>query len=100
MASPGKSRADGFLAKQHRLLIDGEERDNLSGDRIDVVDAATGLIMSSVPAGGAEDVDSVVRAARASFDDGRWRFMSTARDERRRPVRLLRTKSVFVQLDG
>ncbi len=54
------------------LMIDGEEVEAASGARLDVVNPADGSVIGTVPAGGAEDVDRAVRAARAAFEEGPW----------------------------
>ena len=41
-----------------------------------VVDPATGMVISSMADGGAQDVDAAVKAARAAFENGPWRSMS------------------------
>jgi phenylacetaldehyde dehydrogenase len=54
------------------MLIGGDWRDAASGHTIDVRDPATGEIITSVPDGGAADVDAAVRAARAAFESAEW----------------------------
>ena len=65
-----------FLARKHQLFIDGRWTDAASGARRDVVDPATGMVISSMADGGAQDVDAAVKAARAAFESGPWRSMS------------------------
>jgi phenylacetaldehyde dehydrogenase len=50
-----------------RLLIGGERVDAASGERLDVLDPATGELLATVPAAGAADVDAAVAAARAAL---------------------------------
>ncbi len=57
-----------FLAEPHRLLIDGAWVEGSS--RITTHDPATGLPIVTVSAGGAEEIDAAVRAARAAFKGG------------------------------
>ncbi|MEZ4562741.1 MAG: aldehyde dehydrogenase family protein [Thermomicrobiales bacterium] len=64
-----------FVQKEHRLLIDGEWTPAASGETFEVFDPATGEVLARVAAGGAEDIDRAVRAARRAFDDGPWRTM-------------------------
>lgn len=52
------------------LLIGGEERPAASGDLFETRDPATGEVIAELAAGGAEDVDAAVRAARKAFDGG------------------------------
>lgn len=69
-----------FMARQHRLLIDGGWCDARSGKRFDVFDPATGKVIAAVAEGTAADIDRAVRAARRSFETGVWRSMRA--DER------------------
>jgi 4-(gamma-glutamylamino)butanal dehydrogenase len=55
-----------------QAFIDGAFRDAHSGETFETLNPATGRPITTVAAGGAEDVDDAVRAARRSFDDGRW----------------------------
>ncbi len=64
-----------YLARRHKLLIDGRWLDGQSGETIDVLDPATGLVVATVPAGGAADVGLAVAAARQAFEHGAWRKM-------------------------
>lgn len=54
------------------MIIGGEEVEAASGERLTVVNPATGRAIAEVPAGGAEDVDRAVRAAKTAFDEGPW----------------------------
>jgi phenylacetaldehyde dehydrogenase len=54
------------------MLIDGERVPAHSGRTLSVQDPATEAVIAEVPAGGAEDVDAAVRAARAAFEGRRW----------------------------
>src|SRR5688572_33509595 len=55
-----------------QAFIDGGFRDAASGETFDTENPATGETITSVAAGGQEDIDRAVAAARRSFDDGRW----------------------------
>ena len=48
-----------------------------------VIDPATGEQVATAASGSAADVDRAVQAARAAFDDGRWRFLAPLEQERR-----------------
>lgn len=52
--------------------IDGAYRPAISGKTFDTVNPATGLVIGSVAACGAADVDLAVSKAREAFEDGRW----------------------------
>ena len=60
-----------FLGRPHELLIGGRWTSAQSGESIATADPATGLVLTSVAAGGAGDVDWAVRAARQAFR-GPW----------------------------
>ncbi|GHB73410.1 aldehyde dehydrogenase [Streptomyces viridiviolaceus] len=49
-----------------------------SDETFSAVDPGTGEVTTEIPAGGTEDVDSAVRAARRAFDDERWSRLSGA----------------------
>ncbi|HSL98063.1 MAG TPA: aldehyde dehydrogenase family protein, partial [Candidatus Deferrimicrobiaceae bacterium] len=55
-----------------KAFIDGRFVDAASGETFATENPATGEVIAQVAAGGAEDVDRAVRAARGAFDDGRW----------------------------
>ncbi|WP_137929675.1 aldehyde dehydrogenase family protein [Mesorhizobium comanense] len=64
-----------FLKRRHQLFIGGKTCEAADGARRDVVDPATGKIISSVADAGSQDVDLAVRAARQAFDNGPWTRM-------------------------
>jgi acyl-CoA reductase-like NAD-dependent aldehyde dehydrogenase len=71
-----------FLAKgRFGHLIDGETV--VSSETFAVYDPATGREFARCAAGTAEDVDRAARAARAAFEDGRWRNLEPLEKERR-----------------
>ena len=76
-----KSQAEG-LSFRNRAFIDGRYVDAASGKSFDCVNPANGKVLTQVAACESEDVDRAVRAARAAFDDGRWRGQSPARRKR------------------
>ena len=61
-----------------QAFIDGSFRDAASGATFATENPATGQVLAHVAAGGPEDVDRAVAAARRSFDDGRWSRMAPA----------------------
>lgn len=67
--------------KPDKMLINGRWMDSASGGAIDVMNPATGERLATVPDGTAEDVNRAVRAARESFEDGRWRDLLPSRKE-------------------
>lgn len=74
---PDALRAD-LAAAPRKLLIDGDFHDARTGHVLDVIDPATGAKFAEAAAGGAEDIDLAVKAARRAFDDGRWTGLTPA----------------------
>ncbi len=64
------------LHVEGRMFVDGDYRDAADGRTFESVTPRDGSVLTSVARGGAADVDAAVRAARAAFDDGRWRGMA------------------------
>ncbi|RWR50724.1 aldehyde dehydrogenase [Sinirhodobacter huangdaonensis] len=62
----------GSLMLRNQCWIDGGFVPAASGARFESVNPATGLALTDVARGGAEDIDRAVRAARRAFEDGRW----------------------------
>lgn len=60
------------------LFIGGAGRAAADGRRFAKLNPATGAVLGEVAQGAAEDIDAAVRAARAAFEDKRWRGMSMA----------------------
>jgi acyl-CoA reductase-like NAD-dependent aldehyde dehydrogenase len=59
-----------------KLFINGEWREASDGERRDVINPATGTVVSSIAWATAADVDAAVAAARAAFDKGDWSKLS------------------------
>jgi acyl-CoA reductase-like NAD-dependent aldehyde dehydrogenase len=57
------------------MVIGGKPVDASDGRTFESFDPSTGKAFVEVPRGGAADIDAAVSAARASFDDGRWRSL-------------------------
>jgi 5-carboxymethyl-2-hydroxymuconic-semialdehyde dehydrogenase len=55
-----------------RHYVDGAFCESAGGGTFETVDPATGDVLADVAAGGPEDVDAAVRAARRAFDEGPW----------------------------
>jgi phenylacetaldehyde dehydrogenase len=66
------SSAKAFIARKHKLLIDGNWVDAKSGKTFAVYDPSNGQQIAQVADGGAEDIDLAVKAARRAFEDGPW----------------------------
>jgi gamma-glutamyl-gamma-aminobutyraldehyde dehydrogenase len=61
-----------------QAFIDGRFSDAASGETFETENPATGEAITRVAAGGQEDIDRAVAAARRAFDDGRWSRMAPA----------------------
>lgn len=72
-AETAETKAKVFLQTPRRMLIGDEWVHASSGETLEVEDPCTGRVIGHVPAGGPEDVDRAVRAARASFESRIWR---------------------------
>jgi len=70
-----------FLARKHKLCINGQGVDARDGGTLPVLNPATGTVLCHVPAGGSDDVDAAVQAARSAFNGG-WHKMRPADRER------------------
>jgi acyl-CoA reductase-like NAD-dependent aldehyde dehydrogenase len=58
------------------MLVGGELVQSESGERLDVLNPATGEVITTTPAGEEADVARAVGAARRAFEDGPWRTLS------------------------
>ncbi len=61
-----------FIAKTHKILINGKWVEAASGKTFPTYNPATGEVLSRVAEGDKEDVNRAVKAARAAFDSGPW----------------------------
>src|SRR4029077_17258992 len=67
-----------FISKTHKMLINGKWVDAASGKTFPTYNPATGDVLANVAEGDQEDVNRAVRAARAAFEEGPWRKMTTS----------------------
>lgn len=65
-----------MLARKHKMLIDGEWVEAMSGQTIAIEDPATEEVIAHVPDGDSHDVDKAVKAARRAFENPAWRQMT------------------------
>jgi phenylacetaldehyde dehydrogenase len=65
-----------------QLLIDGHWCDAQGGATLDIVDPSDGSLIARAAAGGAQDVDAAVGAARRAFDSGAWPTLKPAQRAR------------------
>src|SRR5579863_1566129 len=61
-----------FVARKHKILINGKWTDSASGKTFPTFNPATGEVLSQVAEGDREDIDRAVKAARAAFESGPW----------------------------
>jgi phenylacetaldehyde dehydrogenase len=64
-----------FVARRHKLLIDGQWVDARSGNAFAVFDPSNGQKIAQVAEGGAEDIALAVEAARRAFEGSPWAKM-------------------------
>ncbi|HEV2177343.1 MAG TPA: aldehyde dehydrogenase family protein [Terriglobia bacterium] len=64
--------------KPGKLFIDGKPADGASGKKIDVINPATGQLLTTVERGETEDVNRAVAAARRAFEGGPWPKMNAS----------------------
>lgn len=76
--TPITSDAKSFLEKPHTHFVNGAPMASSGGGRIDVVNPATGKVISSIADGTQSDVDAAVSAARAAFENEAWAAMPPA----------------------
>jgi len=65
-----------------KMLIDGKWVEAASGKTFETLNPATGQVLARVAEGDKEDIDRAVRAARRTFDDGRWARMNPGERQR------------------
>lgn len=73
--------ARSFVSSPLKMLIGGEWVNSVSGQTITVNDPATGLAITTVPAGDCADIDKAVLAARRAFE-GSWSTLRPSHRER------------------
>jgi phenylacetaldehyde dehydrogenase len=65
-----------FVARKHKLLINGKWVEAASGKTFPTFDPSKGEVLSQVAEGDSEDINRAVKAARAAFETGRWSKIS------------------------
>jgi aldehyde dehydrogenase (NAD+) len=64
--------------KPGKLFIGGKASECASAKKIEVINPATGQVLTTVERGEGEDVDRAVKAARSSFESGPWPAMNAS----------------------
>ena len=65
-----------------RALIDGKRTDALGGESFECISPVDGATLTTVARCGEADINAAVAAARAAFDDKRWRALAPAQRKR------------------
>ncbi|MGB0034895.1 MAG: aldehyde dehydrogenase family protein [Candidatus Acidiferrales bacterium] len=65
-----------FIARTHKMLINGKWVEAASGKTFPTYNPAIGQVLSRVAEGDAEDINRAVKAARAAFETGPWSRMT------------------------
>jgi hypothetical protein len=76
MSGIRSARASGQEAQLHGLFIDGREVPASRDDLLDVVNPATGELLTRIAHASDADVESAVQSARAAFESPEWAGMS------------------------
>ncbi len=71
-----------FLRADHQNFIDGQWQPAISGKTLQVVDPATGRVISHVPDSDSSDVNLAVDAARSALEQRNWQQIKPAGRER------------------
>tara|TARA_R110001592_G_scaffold363372_1_gene685979 strand:+ start:83921 stop:85417 length:1497 start_codon:yes stop_codon:yes gene_type:complete len=71
-----------FLGADHQNFIDGQWRPAISGKTLQVMDPATGRVISHVPDSDGSDVNLAVDAARSALGQRNWQHIRPAGRER------------------
>ncbi len=66
------AKAEEFVRREHKMLIDGHWVTAASSDRIDVVNPANGKVFTSLSSGDKGDVDRAVDAATKALKSDKW----------------------------
>ena len=59
-------------------IIDGERCRSESGSEMEVISPLNGQVLTTIAAGGREDAEAAIAAARRAFEDGRWSGLAPA----------------------
>ncbi len=71
-------RVNNFVARPQKLLINGNWVEAASGKTFSTYNPATGEVLAQVAEGEKVDIDRAVKAARAAFDQGPWRRITSS----------------------
>jgi len=69
---PPEAKVTGFIARKHKMLINGKWLDSASGKTFPTYDPSTGEVLAQIAEGDREDINRAVHAARNAFESGPW----------------------------
>jgi phenylacetaldehyde dehydrogenase len=69
---PPEENVSRFVARKHKMLINGKWVDSASGKRFPTYNPATGEVLAEIAEGDRKDIDRAVQAARTAFESGPW----------------------------
>ena len=69
---PPEETVTKFVARKHKMLINGKWVDSASGKRFPTYNPATGEVLAEVAEGDRADINRAVEAARNAFENGPW----------------------------
>lgn len=67
-----------FISTPRKMLINGKWVESASGKTFPTYDPSTGEVLAKVAEGDREDINRAVKAARAAFDNGPWRRLTSS----------------------
>src|SRR5579871_4647590 len=76
--SPMEEKVSGFIARKHKMLINGKWVESASGKTFPTYNPATGEVMSHIAEGDREDINRAVVAARNAFENGPWSRLTSS----------------------
>jgi phenylacetaldehyde dehydrogenase len=75
---PPEEKVTGFVARKHRMLINGKWVDSASGKTFPTYNPATGEVLAQIAEGDREDINRAVQAARNAFENGPWPLLTAS----------------------
>ena len=75
---PPADKTAEFVARKHKMLINGKWVEAASGKTFPTYDPSTGEVLSQIAEGDREDIDRAVKSARAAFETGPWSKMTVS----------------------
>ena len=80
--APNSENARSFLAKkQHKMFINNQWVDAVSGKTIETINPSTGESLGHFPEGDGEDINIAVESARHALEEGEWSSLNARKRE-------------------